>query len=182
MKVITRTEIVSDITDFNEEILPYFFSSGYELFSTRLNNDKYSLFYSESVNALMPVRSYVVKTFTLLQIIYPPITIAGERLSEKNEKQFLEEFVELVKRQKLGARITQSYSYAVFKSVPNSSISCPFGTYWLDLKNHTEDELFERIDPKGRNKIRNAQKNGVVLKWDNRLIDDFYLLYKDTME
>ncbi|HXP51636.1 MAG TPA: peptidoglycan bridge formation glycyltransferase FemA/FemB family protein [Bacteroidia bacterium] len=181
MKVVTRAEIVKQFADYNEGLMPYFFSEGYESFITESNKDNYLLFFSESAKALMPVRKYTIKTFTILQVIYPPVTITGQRLSLEDEKQFLNEFVELVKNQKLSIRIVQSYSYAVFQSVPDGSVSCPFGTYVIDLTK-SGNELFSLIDPKGRNKIRNAQKNEVDLKWGVDRIGDFYTLYKSTME
>lgn len=179
MEVITRNEIVSH-SDFDENVLPYFLSKGYEAFIKK--SDNYLLFYSKTLNTLMPVRKYAVKSFALLQVIYPPISVSGARLSAKDEKQFLNEFTSLVKKKKLGIRVVQSYSYAVFKAVPTGSISCPFGTYVVNMAKHTEEELFLGIDPKGRNKIRNAQKNGVELKWGVKHVADFYKLYRDTME
>lgn len=180
MKLVTRNEIALKAA-FNENGLPYFLLAGYENFLSG-NGDEYLLFYFDKLNALMPVRKYSVKGFSLLQIIYPPVILNGKRLSVNDEKQFLNEFVTLVKKQKIAIRIIQSYSYAVFSTVPDDSISCPFGTYVINMSGYSEDELFSHIDPKGRNKIRNAQKNGVELKWGIDLINDFYVLYKSTME
>ena len=181
MKVVTRAEILKQFANYSEGLMPYFFSQGYESFTMESNKDNYLLFFSESTKALIPVRKYTIKTFAILQVIYPPVTIAGKRLSPEDEKQFLNEFVELVKKQKLAIRIVQSYSYAVFQSVPEGAVSCPFGTYIIDLTK-SGNELFSLIDPKGRNKIRNAQKNEVELKWGLDRINDFYMLYKSTME
>ena len=83
---------------------------------------------------------------------------------------------------KMAHRITQPENFAIFKSVPRYSISSPFGTYYVNLENYTEEELFEKLHSKHRNVIRNAEKHNVVIKYGKECIDDFYLLYKQTMK
>ena len=65
--------------------------------------------------------------------------------------------------------------------MPDNATSCPFGTYILNLENHTEDELFNNLHPKRRNSVRVAEKNELTVKWTNT-VDDFYTLYEDTMK
>jgi hypothetical protein len=93
MELASAQEFKSDLNN-----LPYFFSTAFAGFLNKSYSNSYLLFYSKEHNALMPVNRISVKVFRLLQIIYPPVTLSGERLSAENEKKFLNDFAELVKK------------------------------------------------------------------------------------
>jgi len=169
------------VPHFDENVMPFVFLSAYETMVKKTLKSDYLLAYCGTQNALMPFRKYSVKGFTLLQPLSTPVSLDGNLLTKENEKLFLDEVVKTVAEQKLAIRIIQAYSYVVFNAPPNKSLSCPFGTYILNLENNTEEKLFANLDPKKRNKIRNAQKNNVVIRWGNSL-EDFYTLYSATMK
>jgi len=170
-----------NLSDKDLSKLPYFFSEGLESFIRNITKGSYLLFYSRETDVLMPAFTSSVNSFRLMKIIYPPVTLTGERLSASKEKSFLEESIEIIKKNELCIRIIQSHSHAVFNAVPDNSKFCAFGTYILNLENTTEDTLFANLHAKRRNTIRNAEKNNVIVKWDNNL-EDFYKLYKTTMK
>jgi hypothetical protein len=93
-------ELVSRDNFKNTDVsaMPYFFSTGYEAFLNLDAKSKYFLVYSSDINAFMPVSKLRVSFFNLLQIIYPPVTLKGERLSADREKLFLMDFVSFIKK------------------------------------------------------------------------------------
>src|SRR5579859_247336 len=98
-------------SDLNK--LPYFFFQSFKKFVNNFSKEKYNLFYSNEFNALMPVKSIQVKSFRLLQITCPPVTLDGERLSEEKEKAFLNDFVKLVKK-KVWVYVSSSHAVIAF--------------------------------------------------------------------
>src|SRR5581483_1898596 len=87
-------------SDFKDRLnnLPYFFFPSFEGFINKSSTNSYLLFYSKEHEAFMPVNRITIKMFRLLQIIYPPVSLSGQRLSPENEKGFLNDFVHLVKK------------------------------------------------------------------------------------
>lgn len=182
MEILQNSEINKFIKGLGTTRFSYHFTEEFIEFTEKVLKKNYLLFYCKTSDAIMPVSCYTVKTFRLLQIIFPPVTLSGERLSSSDEKIFLNDFITLVKKEKAGIRVIQSFSYCVFNAVPDDSAFCPFGTYVINLENSTEDEIFSRMHPKHRNVIRNAAKEGVEIKWGIETLKDFYALYRSTME
>src|ERR1035437_9718299 len=160
---------------------PYFFFKEYVFFRKETEN-KNIMYFADKAGNIMPIKIWRNKFIKLAQPIYPPLNREGKRLSEKEEQYFLNKFIEYVKEKKLAHRITQPENFAIFHSVPRNSVYVPFGTYFLDLEKHSEEELFKNLHSKNRNVIRNAEKNNIVLKYGEECIDDFFLLYKLTMK
>ena len=94
MELVSRDNLKN--TDVST--MPYFFSKGYEAFLNLDTKSKYFLFYSSDSNAYMPVSKLRISFFKLHQIIYPPVTLSGERLSADKEKLFLMDFVGFIKK------------------------------------------------------------------------------------
>lgn len=69
---------------------------------------------------------------------------------------------------------------ALFYSVPDFAIACPFGSYVLDL-NKTEEELFGGLHSKHRNVIRKAEKDGIKATVGNENFNACIALIKETM-
>ncbi len=87
--------------------------------------------------------------------------VIGEATKER-EVHFLNEVVEYVKEQRIADYIAAPHTCALFGAVPEGSISCPFGSYVIDLTK-SEEELFDSIHSKHKNVIRKAQKDGVII-------------------
>ncbi len=182
MEIVQHTEIGKFIHVSDLKKLPYHFSSEYIDFSIKILKRNCLLFHSKALNAIMPVSSYRVRSFRLLQPIFPPLSPTGEKMSLDNERIFLNDFITIVKKNRTGIRVIQPPGYSVFQATPEHSIFCPFGTYLLTLENRSESEIFEKIHPKHRNVIRNAIKEGVEIRWGDDTLDDFYELYQSTMQ
>jgi hypothetical protein len=168
-----------DIKNLNESILPFAFSAGYEAWLQDNGDSEYMLAWDE--NAAMPLKRYAVKGFNLLQPLYPPVALTGERLNPEEEKKFLNTLVNEVAAKKIAIRIIHANSFMVFNSYPDKAQHCPFGTYVVNLTK-SEEELFAAVHSKHRNVIRNAEKQGIEIKWDHDQVDTFYSIYKQTME
>lgn len=134
------------------------------------------------VSGSISVPAALSKHFFLkkVQLLFVPLN-KGQRLSVQEESFFLNELVDFLKNQKLVDRILPSPNYCVFKSVPENAVACPFGTYYLDLEQSTET-LWAGLHSKHRNVIRNAEKQGVILKMGISQVPVFYHLYVSTMQ
>ena len=164
----------------NLHLFPYFYLKEYTLFIKETEGKDVVFWNDENGNTLV-CKTWTNKFLKLLQPTYPPLNNKGERLSKKQEQNFLNDFLLFINKFKLAHRVVQPENFAIFKSVPKYAVSVPFGTYYINLEKYTEDELFGRIHPKHRNVIKNAEKNNVVVKYGYECINDFYVLYRQTM-
>jgi len=172
-------QVIKSINSYKNS-LPFFYTKEYIAFIKKSENKNIIIFCDENKNTLV-CKVWNNKFLKLLQPIYPPLNTNTIRLTEKEEQFFLEEFISFIKEKEIADRITQPENFAIFKTVPANSIKANFGTYFLDLENNTEENLFKYLHTKHRNVIKNAEKNNVVLKYGQECIDDFYMLYKQTM-
>jgi len=159
---------------------PYFYSEAYNVFTNKFEGKELFITADPEGNTMV-CRKWKNKFLVIIQPLYPPLNAVGERLTESEEKNFLENFAKFISSGKLAHRITQPENSAIFKEVPDSSIRAPFGTYYLDLANNTEQKLFEGLHSKHRNVIRNAEKNNVEIKYGMEVIKDFFTMYEQTM-
>ena len=180
MRVTNSIDLLSETKNI-KEIFPYFYYPEFSQLLKILEQKKVILVIDDE-GISMACKVWKNKFLNLLQPIYPPLTKKAERLSPKEEQDFLNKFAAYIKEKKIANRITQAENFAIFHSQPDSAIAAPFGTYFLNLQSKTETELFSGLHTKHRNVIRNAEKQGVVLKYGAELIEDFYGLYKQTMQ
>ena len=170
--------IINILSD--NDAFPYFFLKEYASFK-KSSEGKNIIYFEDLFGNVMPVKLWRNKFLKFLQPIYPPLSPEGKRLIERDEQYFLNKFIIHVEEKKMAHRIVQPENFAIFHSVPRNSVYVPFGTYYLDLEKHSEVELFKNLHSKNRNVIRNAEKNNVNLKYGKECIEDFYLMYKQTM-
>ncbi len=163
-----------------KEQFPYFYTEEYQHILQKTENKK-SIIIHDTTGTNIACRVWKNKFLVNLQPMYPPLSLTGQRLDITEESKFLNKFVSFAKKMKI-ARITQPDNFALFQCVPKNSVNTPFGSYTMNLENFTEEALFAKLHSKHRNVIRNAEKHGVVLKYGIEVIDDFYLLYQQTME
>ncbi|MEO6306203.1 MAG: peptidoglycan bridge formation glycyltransferase FemA/FemB family protein [Bacteroidia bacterium] len=163
------------------ENFPYFYFSAYSEFIKKTEN-KTIVFISDEIGNTMCCSMWKNKFLNLIKPVYPPLNKNAERLSPEMEIFFLEECLLFIKEEKLGDRITQPENFAIFDSAPQSSVFSKFGTYFINLARETEEQLLKNVHTKHRNVIVNAEKNNVVIKYGKEVIEDFYLLYKSTMQ
>ena len=156
---------------------------------------RYPLFFQESYAQYERTKEWEVKIFTdgksfvpvkikagrlikQAQYLYPPV-YNGERLTEQDEKIFLENFTAFCKRENVCDAILPPLHYSVFKTIPTKSFYSEIGTIVIDLQK-SEDELLKAFSSNYRNEIRKAQTENVEVQFDNSLFAPFYSLYKST--
>ena len=174
-----KIAIVNEIKTDNN--CPYFYLNGYTSFIKELESKSVFCFTDEFNNTIV-CKTWKNKFLKFIQPIYPPLSSNKERLSKQQELEFLNKWVSFISDAKLADRVVQAENFAVFKTAPKKTISAPFGTYYLNLEKNTEEDLFQKVHVKHRNVIRNAEKNGVELRYGKDCIEDFYSLYKQTMK
>ncbi|MGZ3861865.1 MAG: lipid II:glycine glycyltransferase FemX [Bacteroidia bacterium] len=171
----------SFISEHDVPAFPYFYSEEYSGFTSKHEGKKLFITGDKKGNTMV-CRKWKNKFLIIIQPLYPPLNHRGERIDAAEEKTFLNAFITHVDTGKLAHRITQPENSAIFKTVPNGAVSAPFGTYFLDLANNTEEKLFKELHSKHRNVIRNAEKSNVTIKYGKEVINDFFVLYEQTMK
>ena len=101
-------------------------------------------------------------------------------LSVDSEKEFLNQVVDLTRNLNVDF-IYQPSTNVVFNTFPDGSLFSPFGSYIIDL-DLSETELFQRIHPTHRNRIRKAERDGVEIRNGHEFLPDCNRLIKSTME
>lgn len=102
-----------------------------------------------------------------------------ENLNIDDEKEFLDNMVDFVKKEKLCDFIYKAQSNVIFNICPKDSDCVPWGTYEVDLSlNH--EELLKSFHGKHRNVIKKAKNDGVKISVSNN-IELIQKLIADTM-
>ncbi len=161
--------------------MPYFYLPAYAAFCKDFSKEEIC-FYTDSESNSIACKTWKNKFLALLQPLYAPLNQNGKRLSQEEEKKFLDNFLSSVKKNKTAHRICQSPTFAVFGTHPAASIHAPFGTYFVDLENNDTITLYKNIHGKHRNVIKNAEKSAIEIKYGKDALSDFYSLYKSTMQ
>lgn len=131
--------------------------------------------------AIMPVLDLSRHGFHIWMIMFPPI-MNGKRLSEDQEKIFLNDFVQYVTKKKLVYRFLQAPNHALFKTSPDHSVQVPFGSYVIDLENQDIDQIWMGMKSNYRQVIRKAEREGVEVRTGRDQLDIFYALYSSAMK
>ncbi|HKJ34341.1 MAG TPA: peptidoglycan bridge formation glycyltransferase FemA/FemB family protein [Balneolales bacterium] len=129
----------------------------------------------------MPVSIKSKKGFKIGSLLHPPLQ-DGIRMDPDDEKEFLEKVLSYFKSIKLCHRIEQPPNYAIFHSYPERSAFCDFGTFYIDLSQLTEEELFSNLNSKYRQAIRSAIRKNVEVRFGYNELIPFYKLYLQTMK
>ena len=158
---------------------PLQFQHGFSLFYERYFNSEVKIFYSEKLDAYIPVRKFKLKVFQFGQLLHAPIRNNIE-LSADEQQQFFEELIEYLRKESDIQRLIQPHPFGILKAVPQGAQSCPFGTYINQLNKCNEEELLSAFDVKYRKAVNHAIKNGAVAKFGWEHFDEFYKLYVNT--
>lgn len=97
------------------------------------------------------------------------------------QRTFLDALIEKLIKNKVADRIVAPQNFIVFENFPQGSIKCDFGSYIIDLT-HSLETIYNKIHPKHRNVIRNAENKNVSIKYGLSQLKAFYGLYEKTME
>jgi hypothetical protein len=130
---------------------------------------------------LLFVLPYIIRQRMIFrQLEFQTATIyIKEDSSVSLEKEFLEQVIFFLTTQKIDC-IKQPVNSAIFATVPDQSISAPFGSYRVNLQ-LSEEELWSKIHSKHRNVIRRAEKDQVQIIRSREFDDVVYDLLVRTM-
>jgi len=143
----------------------------------KAKSDNYGWFQSES--CILPF--ILDKRFIFTRMVFMSEIVARkEKLSLEDEKNFLNEVVDYIGKQKLCDFIYKAQSNVIFNVCPKSAVCVPWGTHIVDI-DKSEEDLLMSFKSKSRQKIRKAIKTGVTIE----KTEDINLIYehiKETLE
>ena len=171
-------KLIENLDNIIELNLPYPFLKEYNSFENTISKCVYVI--SQNGKLIMPVKIEKVFFLKRLNIIYPPVTIEGDKPTLIEEQNFLNEFIIYCKKNNLADRIAQPLLLNAFQTYPSKSIFCEFGQMVIETEIQTEDEIFNGINSRDRRYIKAAPKSGAICKFED-CIEDFYKVFKETM-
>lgn len=160
---------------------PFQFLPGFSLFYKHYMEEDLEIIHSPSLNAFIPVRFFSTKLFKLAQILHAPIRNNVE-LNAEEQLKFFDELISFFNEKNLSERLIQPHPYGILGAVPKHARSCEFGTYVINLKEQTEEEIFEKFHPKYQKAIHHTEKNNGQVKFGEAVLEDFYKCYSATMQ
>src|SRR6185436_11191548 len=167
----------------NNDELPIQFLPGFTNFWNTNYEQQLYIVFSARLEAYMPFRMQVSKTFRVGQILHAPIDSSTfKELSPKDQLIFFNAFIRHLKEKNVCMRLMQPHPYGILGALPPQTQSCEFGTYIIDLVNLTAEEIFNNFNIKYQKAIHHSQKNGAVVKFGWEVFDDFYETYYATMK
>jgi lipid II:glycine glycyltransferase (peptidoglycan interpeptide bridge formation enzyme) len=143
----------------------------------KTQSDEYYYLSSEDDKMIIPV---VIKKKLIFKYAVFHSGLVKSGGDHEKEKDFLNSAVKLLKKEKIDF-ISHPSSYVLFDSYPDNSVYAPFGTYLIDLT-RPEENLWDNLHQKHRNVIRNAMKNGVVIRRDKSDPEAIFEMLAGTME
>lgn len=121
------------------------------------------------------------KSFKTIRFLFPPVSLSGENADSETEKEFCEAALAFIKEKKLAHRILQPANYCIFKTVPAGSVSVPFGSYRISLKNPAED-LLKNMQARYRSAINQASGLSIEIRSGKNELKPFQALHEETMK
>jgi hypothetical protein len=175
------------ITDINHSLFsttsngdfPVFFTRAYSEFLSS-QNKVLGLIHDKKANIVIPVKIWKSKILSYITCLYRPMR-AGVDLIPIFEKIFLNKLVAFITEQKLADRISAPENFAIFQETPNQTVSARFGTYKVKLHPMNFEYVFAHFQARYRSAINNAQKVGIIIKYGETCLNDFYYLHQITM-
>ena len=104
----------------------------------------------------------------------------NKKISVEIEKEFLNSIIKLIKEENLCDWIQQPPNWAIFSSYPDGAVFAPFGSYQINLREKSVEELFNSIQKKDRYDIKKAIKEGVEIKSGHNLLNEALVLIAAT--
>ena len=134
----------------------------------------------EDIHYLIPF-SVMKKGFFKKGMFLTAVISLGSVNTIELEKEFLNLIVKYIKKHRLCDWIQQPSNWAIFNTHPDGAINAPFGTYKINLKQKSEEELFRNIYKRNRQYINKATREGVVIKKGFSYLDDALILIQNTL-
>lgn len=160
---------------------PFQFLSEYTRFQNYFFQESIKIVYDDRLKAFMPLRFLDMKLFAPAQILYAPVR-AGVELNKEEQLDFFNKLIVMLRNKGRCERLVQPNPYAVLSVYPEGAKFCDFGTYVVDLKNQSEEEILEKFHPKYQKAVTHSIKNGAVVKIGREVLEDFYIAYSSTMK
>jgi len=165
-----KVEILKSSETFNH-LLPIVAS---EQYLRARSNFEYGWFKSKKM--ILPFILEKKAFFKRVVFTHGVIFLGATSLEE--EKEFLNNVIKICSD--LGVDfICQPHTSALFRTFPNNSICCEFGSYQVDLS-LDENRLFKNVHQKHRNVIRKAIRDGVQIVVGKELLETCANLIKMT--
>lgn len=158
---------------------PFPFHTGYARF---IEQTGASLQILKQDAMLAPVVLSTNKFLKTLQFHFKPLDLEAKETDPKKEKAFLEEALIHIRSQNIAHRIVQPANFALFREAPSSAVSAPYGSYVINLKELSEEELLAGMQARYRTAIRAAQKLNPQIRTGKDELRVFWELHKATME
>jgi Acetyltransferase (GNAT) domain len=160
---------------------PFQFLEGFTTFSNEFLNNKLVIAYSKTLNAFMPLRLFGNALIKFGQIQHAPISDNIE-LEASKQLDFFNELLLFCSRQNICDRFIQPHPYGILLAKPEGVKFCNFGSYIIDLKNQTEEEILHRFKKNYVTEIRQTENRGATAKFGYNVLQDFYTCHQHTMQ
>lgn len=160
---------------------PFQYLSEFSRFHKHFYNDSIYIVYDEETNAYMPLRFLDMKLFGPAQILFAPLREHRE-LGPDCQLHFFDKLINMLQKRGGCERLVQPHPYGILAAVPPEAKYCEFGTYIVNLKDQSEDEILEKFHPKYQKAVQHSEKNGAVVKIGKEALNDFFMIYEATMK
>jgi lipid II:glycine glycyltransferase (peptidoglycan interpeptide bridge formation enzyme) len=178
MQLLNYKEHPGDLALVNEHF-PFSFQKSYSAYAERTGN---RFFLLKNGSAMAPVLIKKSKFLVSLQFLFKPLDADAIELSPEEETTFLNEAVTYITAHKLAHRIVQPLNFALFSAVPDNCSVAPYGSYIIDLKTNTEEQLLGNMQARYRTAIRSAEKLNPEIRTGKEELNAFWDLHKTTMD
>lgn len=162
-----------------EDNLPYVFHHSY--FEYLINQNYNCYIFIFKTNIFLPFATKRNKFINSAFLLYPPVSEDG-RIDSKEEKECYNIFLNEILRKNVIDRVLPFIPLDVSNSFPDKSNFAKFGNVSLTLEKKTEDEIFSKFKASNRNIIRKAKKLNSYVKFGDKVFEDFYDIYKNTLK
>lgn len=122
----------------------------------------------------------IKKKYHLWKLLQIPGPISGDvdELTEDEQKAFYNEAISVIKEH-LKVDIISNINTSPTVVYPRNSYYCKFGSYVIDLT-QSEEDLFSGLHSKHRNVVRKAEKDGLIVDFGPKYLEDCAWLMDDT--
>ncbi len=168
-----------DQLEFIHNEFPFSFSNGYSKFTETPTE---AFFILKNDTALAPVVIKTNKFFKTLRFHFKPLGIDTRTLNQTEEKAFLNECCKFIEKHNLAHRIVQPTNFALFSAYPDNSIHSLYGSYVIDLKSNTEEQLLQNMQARYRTALRATKKLEPEIRTGIHELASFWQLHKNTMD
>lgn len=105
---------------------------------------------------------YIIRKAIFRKGVFLTSVVSLSELTENLEKEFLELVLRYLKENKICDWIQQPPNWAIFRTVPDKSIFCQFGTYLIDLQADENIKILKKMHRDHRQHIIHATKNKAI--------------------